>query len=118
MNASNLNLVTYSILVIIACLAGIWICGQASKELRVHDHPGIVWDEFAGNPGEYPYMYWHPDGDEFRKTDVSKTVMRESGVLAYWQARGFPPQCRPVGEDDFECTFPDTRRRSSRTLVN
>jgi TolB-like protein len=77
-----------------------------------------VWDEFAENPGEYPYMYWHPDGDEFRKTDVSKTVMRESGVLAYWQARGFPPQCRPVGEDDFECTFPDTRRRSSRTLVN
>ena len=77
-----------------------------------------VWDELAENPGPYPYMYWHPDGQKFRKTETSKTVMRESGVLAYWQARGFPPQCRPVGQDDFECTLPDTRRRSSRTLVN
>ena len=77
-----------------------------------------VWDEFSESPGQYPYIYWHPDGDEFRKTEMSKTVMRESGVLAYWQARGFPPQCRPVGEDDFECTLPDTRRRPARTLVN
>jgi TolB-like protein len=77
-----------------------------------------VWDELAENPGQYSYMYWHPDGDEFRRTDLSKAVMRESGVLAYWQARGFPPQCRPVGEDDFECTFPDTQRRSSRGPVH
>jgi TolB-like protein len=77
-----------------------------------------VWDEFAERPGQYPYMYWHPDAGEFRKTDISKTVIRESGVLAYWQERGFPPQCRPVGKDDFECTFPEKRRRSSRPLVN
>jgi hypothetical protein len=77
-----------------------------------------AWDEFAKRPGEYPYMYWHPDSHEFRKTEVSKTVMRESGVLAYWQARGFPPQCRAVGQDDFECTVPDAPRRSSRILVN
>ena len=29
-------------------LAGIWICEQASQILKVHDHPGIVWDEFVG----------------------------------------------------------------------
>lgn len=29
-------------------LAGIWICGRASRDLGVHDHPGIVWDEIAG----------------------------------------------------------------------
>lgn len=28
--------------------AGIWICGRAADKLGVHDHPGIVWDEFAG----------------------------------------------------------------------
>jgi TolB-like protein len=77
-----------------------------------------VWDEFAENPGDFPYMYWHPDADEFRKTDLAKRVMRESGVLAYWQARGFPPLCRAVGQDDFECTLPETRHRASRTLVN
>ena len=38
----------YLALVILISLAGIWICQRASDELGVHDHPGIVWDEFAG----------------------------------------------------------------------
>lgn len=38
----------YSLLVLAAALLGIWICGAASRELGVHDHPGIVWDEFVG----------------------------------------------------------------------
>jgi len=25
------------------------------------------------------------------------------GIYDYWLVAGFPPQCRPVGEDDFEC---------------
>ncbi|MEL6868615.1 MAG: phosphatidylglycerophosphatase A [Pseudomonadota bacterium] len=29
-------------------VAGIWICGESSKRLGVHDHGGIVWDEIAG----------------------------------------------------------------------
>ena len=27
---------------------GIWLCGRTSKDLGVHDHGGIVWDEFVG----------------------------------------------------------------------
>jgi phosphatidylglycerophosphatase A len=27
---------------------GVWCCGAAADALGVHDHPGIVWDEFAG----------------------------------------------------------------------
>ncbi len=38
----------YSAFVLAAALLGIWICGAASRELGVHDHPGIVWDEFVG----------------------------------------------------------------------
>lgn len=38
----------YLSLVIIAALAGIWICGESAKRLGVHDHAGIVWDEFVG----------------------------------------------------------------------
>ncbi|MEP5764886.1 MAG: thiamine-phosphate kinase [Halieaceae bacterium] len=45
---SQLSLPLYTALVLVACVAGIWICGRASEELKVHDHPGIVWDEFAG----------------------------------------------------------------------
>ena len=46
--ACELGLVGYSLFVLAACLFGVWVCGKASKELGVHDHPGIVWDEFAG----------------------------------------------------------------------
>ena len=31
-----------------ATLAGIWICGRGAAKLGGGDHPGIVWDEFAG----------------------------------------------------------------------
>ena len=38
----------YSLLVLVAAFAGVWICQRASDQLQVHDHPGIVWDEFVG----------------------------------------------------------------------
>lgn len=44
----GLTLPLYSAVVIAAALVGIWICGAASRELQVHDHSGIVWDEFVG----------------------------------------------------------------------
>jgi phosphatidylglycerophosphatase A len=27
---------------------GIFLCGRAAQKLEVHDHSGIVWDEFVG----------------------------------------------------------------------
>ena len=42
------NLLYYSVVLVAAALLGIWICGAASRQLQVHDHPGIVWDEFVG----------------------------------------------------------------------
>lgn len=38
----------YLVAVAAMALAGIWICGSAAAKLGTHDHPGIVWDEFAG----------------------------------------------------------------------
>ena len=29
-------------------VAGIWICGESSRRLGIHDHGGIVWDEITG----------------------------------------------------------------------
>ena len=45
---SSLDLLAYSLVVLIAFLVGIYLCGAASRQLGVHDHPGIVWDEFVG----------------------------------------------------------------------
>lgn len=44
----QLSLAPYLILVAIVSVTGIWICDKSSKLLGVHDHGGIVWDEFAG----------------------------------------------------------------------
>ena len=44
----TLDILSYSILTLIVCITGIWICGISSQRLGVHDHGGIVWDEFAG----------------------------------------------------------------------
>lgn len=45
---SQLNLYWYALALVCAFVIGVWICEAASKELQVHDHPGIVWDEFVG----------------------------------------------------------------------
>lgn len=46
--ASYSSLITYAVVTILACIAGIWICGQTADDMQVHDDPSIVWDEVAG----------------------------------------------------------------------
>ena len=43
-----LSLLSYIIFTLLISIVGIWICGASSQKLGVHDHGGIVWDEFAG----------------------------------------------------------------------
>lgn len=43
-----LPLTAYLVVVVAMSLLGIHLCGHAARRLGVHDHPGIVWDEFAG----------------------------------------------------------------------
>ncbi|MFC1773209.1 phosphatidylglycerophosphatase A [Pseudomonadota bacterium] len=45
---SQYSLPVYVGILVALSICGIWICGAASSRLGVHDHPGIVWDEFAG----------------------------------------------------------------------
>lgn len=40
--------VAYILVVVLAAIIGISICGVAADRLGVHDHGGIVWDEFVG----------------------------------------------------------------------
>lgn len=42
------GIISYSLLTVIATVAGIWICGIAAEKLAEHDFGGIVWDEIAG----------------------------------------------------------------------
>lgn len=45
---SHLAPIWYASVLVLVVAVGIWICDQASRDLGVHDHPGIVWDEIAG----------------------------------------------------------------------
>jgi|TARA_B110000977_G_C10992173_1_gene460364 phosphatidylglycerophosphatase A len=45
---SQLSLLPYILVVVIAFAIGIYLCGRTATDLGVHDHPGIVWDEFVG----------------------------------------------------------------------
>jgi phosphatidylglycerophosphatase A len=44
----GLPLTVYLGIVLAGFLLGIWICGSTSRDLSVHDHSGIVWDEIIG----------------------------------------------------------------------
>jgi len=45
---NQLPMVFYWLVILVAAVVGIVICGTAAKKLGVHDHSGIVWDEFVG----------------------------------------------------------------------
>ncbi|WP_297797868.1 phosphatidylglycerophosphatase A [uncultured Marinobacter sp.] len=38
----------YWAVIVVAFVVGIWLCGKTATDLKVHDHGGIVWDEFVG----------------------------------------------------------------------
>jgi phosphatidylglycerophosphatase A len=42
------NLVAYGVVVVLLFALGVWCCDACAKNLGVHDHPGIVWDEVVG----------------------------------------------------------------------
>ena len=45
---STLTTEYYLWMLILTSLVGIFLCGKTAKDLNVHDHGGIVWDEFVG----------------------------------------------------------------------
>ncbi len=38
----------YLLIVAMLFVLGVWLCGKTSRDLGVHDHGGIVWDEIVG----------------------------------------------------------------------
>ncbi|PID43211.1 MAG: phosphatidylglycerophosphatase A [Proteobacteria bacterium] len=43
-----LSVATYLVVVVAAFVLGVWLCDYTARALGVHDHGGIVWDEFVG----------------------------------------------------------------------
>ena len=45
---AHLPTAIYALICGLVIVGGVFICGYSAKALKVHDHPGIVWDEIAG----------------------------------------------------------------------
>ena len=48
-------------------------------------------------------IHWDRYPPTFRNSPGMKLKLERMGVPAYWRAKGYPPQCRPVGTKDFTC---------------
>lgn len=48
-------------------------------------------------------IHWGDVLRGYRRSPAFKQHMRASGAYDYWRKHGFPPQCKPVGKDAFEC---------------
>lgn len=55
----GLSTTEYLIMLVATSLVGIYLCGKTSKDMGVHDHSGIVWDEFVGY---WITMFLAPEG--------------------------------------------------------
>jgi len=44
----ELPLLGYLGAIVVAFVVGVYLCERTSRDLGVHDHGGIVWDEFVG----------------------------------------------------------------------
>ncbi len=48
----------YSLAVMFSICIGVYICHRTAKDMQVHDHGSIVWDEFAGQSITFlPLLY-------------------------------------------------------------
>ncbi|MGJ8689042.1 MAG: phosphatidylglycerophosphatase A family protein [Gammaproteobacteria bacterium] len=44
----NLSWPLYCVFLIVTFALGVFLCGKTAQDIGVHDHGGIVWDEFVG----------------------------------------------------------------------
>jgi phosphatidylglycerophosphatase (EC 3.1.3.27) len=62
----------------LALVFGSYICGESARQIGVHDHGGIVWDEFVGiwlvllTLPEQSWLYWTMAFIFFRIFDIVK----------------------------------------------
>lgn len=43
-----MSVVVYFLFLLVSFAIGVWLCHQTAHDIGVHDHGGIVWDEFVG----------------------------------------------------------------------
>jgi hypothetical protein len=77
-----------------------------------------VWSAYFGDPdfaldvledtirlnAQNTLHLWLPAMREVRRLPRFRELVREIGLVDYWQEFGWSDLCRPVGASDFECS--------------
>jgi adenylate cyclase len=50
-----------------------------------------------------PPIWWDRDDTTWLRSPSRKQAMQHWHLPEYWRKHGFPPQCKPIGNSDFEC---------------
>ena len=69
-------------LLVVTFVIGVWLCEKTSEDLGVHDHSGIVWDEFVGY---WLTMFLAPQGWEWAL--VGFVLFRFFDILKPWPVK-------------------------------
>ena len=82
--------------------SALWM--RAKKDISEEEYQAFYFKNYAAIT-EYPDnpFWWYPYPEDFKTSPHRKRMIRDFGLFAYWQKHGFPPRCRAIGEDDFEC---------------
>jgi adenylate cyclase len=56
--------------------------------------------EFAATDSTW---WWAPGYPGMAESAARHTAIEAGNLPSYWREHGFPPQCRPIGADDYEC---------------
>jgi adenylate cyclase len=81
------------------------LLGSDSNAVTLASHEARVLLTALGDHSMTPenLFFWLPIMATHRKSPVFKAAVIANGRLRYWQAEGFPPQCRAIGTNDFTC---------------
>ncbi len=72
----------FLVLLAVTFVIGVWLCERTSEDLGVHEHSGIVWDEFVGY---WLTMFLAPQGWEWAL--VGFVLFRFFDVLKPWPVK-------------------------------
>jgi hypothetical protein len=62
-----------------------------------------AYDQIVVSVSPDPPIWWAPSDTAWLQSQSRKRMMLYWHLPDYWRRHGFPQQCRPLGDSDFEC---------------
>ncbi len=77
------------IVLLVAFIVGVWLCGEAASELGAHDHAAVVWDEFVGQWMVVLYLQRASELSLLLSLCIGFALFRLFDIVKPWPIRWF-----------------------------